>query len=168
MNLSSLRTMLAPSLASLFLILCLCSWVLRSYPTAGIPIHLYALHPEKNVSGECSARATVLWLTRDGRMWINDYEVAPADLTSRLEEILENRSVRRAYVVADSGLSYGQFADYLNRIARVQPKFDYVLLSGDLRREVENGPTFEGLCDISSPDMPWSVRSRNFTLIPKK
>ena len=27
-----------------------------------------------------------------------------------------------------------------------------LLLSGDLRREVERGPTFEGLCDSASPE----------------
>ena len=102
-------------------------------------------------------------------MWINDYEAAPEDLTPKLHVIFENRYVRRAYVVADSDVSYGSFADFLSRIALVKPKLDYVLLSGDLRREADHEPTFEGLCDISSPEgKKWTPFTVYVPNAPKK
>jgi hypothetical protein len=152
MSLNQLRAVLAPSLASLFLILCLCAFVARRPEAAGIRFRLYPLHPEVNDSGVCNARAIVLWLTHDGRMWINETEIPRAELTTKLDEIYENRVERRAYVVADSDVSFQQFADYLSRIAATRPKLDYVLLSGDLLREAENGPTFDGLCYFLSPE----------------
>jgi hypothetical protein len=152
MSLNQLRAVLAPSLASLLLILCICSFVPRRPSASGIHLHLYPLHPENNLSGVCNTRAIVLWLTRDGRMWINETEVSPAQIRPKLEEVFEYRTVRRAYAVVDSGVPYGQFADFFARIASVTPKLDFVLLSGDLRRKVEREPTFEGLCDLSSPE----------------
>ncbi len=95
-------------------------------------------------------------------MWINDYEIAPAELTAKLEEIFKYRVERRAYVLADPAASYGQFVDYLSRIAQVQPKLDYVLLSGELRREVEHEPTFSGLCGVNSPESEWGRRFAEF------
>lgn len=150
MGLNQLRSMLAPAVASLFLIRWLCSFAARE-PAAGIPFQLYPLHPEGKVSYECNARSIVLYLTRDGRIRINETEIAPADLTLKLDKIFEYRVERRAYVVADSAVPYGRFVDYLSRIASVQPKLDFVLLSGDLQREAEREQTFSGLCGLIHP-----------------
>jgi biopolymer transport protein ExbD len=157
MDPNRLRMAMAPVLASVFLILSLCSVVARRQSSTGIPFHLYPLHPETNLSGVCNSRAIVLWLTRDGRIWINDTEVAPATLRKKLGEIFENRTVQRAYVVTDSEASYYEFANYMSSISGATPRLDVVLLSGQLRREVEHEPTFEGVCDISSPESnnPW-------------
>ncbi len=94
----------------------------------------------------------VLWLTRDGRMWMNDYEVPPDRLRARLAEVYEYRMLKNVYVVADSEVSYGQFADFMSRIVGASPNLNVILLSGQLRREVETEPTFENLCFINSPE----------------
>lgn len=146
MSLNQLRAVLAPSLASLFLMLGLISFLARRAQSTGLSFHLYSLHPEGNVSYQCNARSIVLSLTHDGRMRINETTIPPAGLTPRLNDIFEYRLIRRAYVVADSQVSYGQFADYLDRIAAARPKLDFVLLSGDSRREAEQEQVFDGLC----------------------
>jgi len=152
MDPNRLRTMQAPAMAGLFVILLLCFLAVRRPVSEGLQLPLYPLHPEPHPSGECNARAIVLWLTQDGKMWINDTETEPSDLRPKLEEIYEWRSKRRAYAVVDSGVSVQQFADFMSRIVGVSPKLDVVLLSGDLRHEVEQGPTFDGLCGLWSPE----------------
>lgn len=153
MDSDRLRTVLSPTLASLFVILLLCVFIVRRpIPAEGLRIPLYPLHPESKVSGVCNARAIVLWLTKDGRMWINNFEARPDELRPKLAEIFENRAVKKAYVVAHSDVSYGQFADFMSRIVGASPNLQVILLSGKLRKEVESSPTFEGLCEIESPE----------------
>jgi hypothetical protein len=162
MSPDQLRAVLVPSLASLFLILWLCAFAPLRPAAAGIHLHIYPLHPEGEVSYQCNASSIVLYLARDGRMRINETQIPPAELTARLNEVFDYRVVRRAYVVAASDVSYGQFVDYLNRIAATEPKLDVVLLSGDLRREAEHEQTFNGLCGFFPPPIlihSWIYRS---------
>jgi biopolymer transport protein ExbD len=156
-----LRTLIAPAMASLFLTLSLCALVVQRPVSTGIQIPLLPLHPEAHPSGNCTARAIVLWLTQDGRMWINDYEQSPDKLRGKIAEIMENRSYKNLYIVADSSVSYGKLADFMSRIVDASPGLHVVLLSGQLRREVEQWPTFEGLCILESPESqsPWVVNS---------
>ena len=73
-------------------------------------------------------------------------------------EMLENRGSQRVYVVANSNVSYEQFTDLMSKVVDALPNLDVVLLSGDLRREVEREPTFDGLCALNwlelDPDNP--------------
>ena len=145
--------MLAPALASVFVILCLCAFIARQpKPAEGVPIHLYPLHQKPNISGGCPNRQVVLWLTRDGKMRIDDTEIQPDRLRPILAEVFENRYDRRAYVVADSDVSYGQFADFISRIVGASSNLDVVLLSGQLRHQAETEPVFECLAGLGSPE----------------
>ena len=94
-------------------------------------------------------------------MWMNDYEIAPDRLRAKIAEVFDNRMVKRVHVVADSDVSYGQFADFMSRIVGASPNLNVILLSGQLRREVESEPTFKNLCCISSPEAenPWGQHS---------
>jgi biopolymer transport protein ExbD len=144
MELIRIRARVAPALASLFVILLLCMFeARRPVASAGLRIPLYPLHPEPHPSGICNARAVIFWLDRDGKMRINETETQASELRNRVHEIFEDRTVQRAYVIADSEVSYAQFADFLGRIVGATQKLDVVLISGQLRREVETEPTFE-------------------------
>ena len=159
MDPSRLRALIAPAMASLFLVLSLCAFVVRRPESVGMRIPLVPLHSESHLSGVCNYMPIVLWLTADGKMWINVTEVSPDKLRARIAEIKEYSMDRRVYVVADPGVSYGKFADFLDRIVDATQNLQVVLLSGQLRREVEQGPTFEGLCVLESPEAqsPWMV-----------
>jgi len=75
-------------------------------------------------------------------------------MTSKIEEIWEYR-FDPVYVVADSRVSHGQFVNFMALITGAAPKKNRViLLSGDLRREVEHYPTFDDLCIWQSPKSP--------------
>ena len=82
-------------------------------------------------------------------------------MRGKIADIMENRWYKRVYVVADSEVSYGKFTDFMSRIVGASPDMQVVLLSGQLRHEVEQGPTFEGLCILESPEsqLPWVVES---------
>ncbi|HEY1210099.1 MAG TPA: hypothetical protein VGE85_12065, partial [Terracidiphilus sp.] len=155
------RALIAPAMASLFLVLSLCAFVVQRPESTGIRIPLLPLHPEANPPGYCNYREIVLWLTQDGRMWINETEISPDKLKGTIADIMENRYYKKLYIVADSGVSYGNFADFMSRIVGASPDLHVVLLSGQLRREVEQGPTFENLCGLQSPESqsPWAVNS---------
>jgi biopolymer transport protein ExbD len=111
--------------------------------STGMQIPLYPLHPEPHPSGNCNARAIIVWLAQDGSIRVNETKVGRDELRSRILEIFENRAVRRVYVIADSRVSFDQFADFLSRIVGALPDLDVVLVSGQLRKEAEEEPTFE-------------------------
>ena len=87
---------------------------------------------------------------------MNSFEISPGRLRPVIVEMLENRGIQRVYIVANSNLSYGQFAQVVSEVVGALPNLDVVLLSGDLRREVEREPTFDGLCglDYLGPSRP--------------
>jgi biopolymer transport protein ExbD len=155
------RALIAPAIASLFLVLSLCAFMVQRPSSVGIRIPLLPLHPEAHPPGYCNYMPIVFWLTQDGRMWINVYEQSPDKLSAKITEIMEYRADKRVYVVSDSGVTYGKFVDFLSRIVGASPDLHVVLLSGQLRHEVEQKPTFSGLCILESPESPklWVVNS---------
>jgi hypothetical protein len=92
---------------------------------------------------------------------MNEYEIAPDALSAKIAEVFGNRYVKKVYVVADSDVTYGQFADFMSKIVGASPNLNVILLSGQLRHEVESEPTFENLCFINSPESanPWGQQS---------
>jgi biopolymer transport protein ExbD len=130
MDFLRLRTTLAPALSSVFVILLLCVFIIRRPHAQGMLIPLYPLHPESNPSGQSNHREIVLWLTRDGKMWMNDTEIRPDGLRAKIADVFESRALKKVYVVADSGVTYGQFADFMSRIFGASPNLNVILLSG--------------------------------------
>lgn len=117
-------------------------------------VPIVPLHPEAHPSGNCNSRATVLWLTLDDRMRINESVIPSRKFRPTITDIMENRTERKVYVFAESGVTYGQFADFMDRVVGASPNLRVILLSGQLRQEVKAGPTFEGLCLLESPEAP--------------
>ena len=70
-------------------------------------------------------------------MWISSTDIAPDRLTAIIALIMENREDRRVYVVADSQVSYSQFADFLGKIAGAGPNLRIALLSDRLQKDFE-------------------------------
>ncbi len=154
MDLYRLRTMLAPVLASLFLILSLCAFVVQRPASAGVMVPVVQLPTQPQPQYVCNHLSGVLWLNKNGEMGINGYAHPAAAMTSKIEEVWEYR-VNPIYVVADSRVSYGQFVNFMALITEAAPKKNrIILLSGDLLKEVEHYPTFDDLCIWQSPKSP--------------
>jgi biopolymer transport protein ExbD len=149
-----LRTLLAPALASLFLILVLCAIGAHRPASVGFRIPIILIHHHPQEPTDCEGRAVFLRLTKDGRTWINDTELPESQLASEVAEVMENRAERVVYVVVDSELPYGQFAQFLDKIAGATTDLHLVVVSGEIRRAFEKN---HDLCDFVYPGKEFTV-----------
>jgi hypothetical protein len=89
-------------------------------------------------------------------MWINSTDFSPDRLTAIVALIMENRGDRIVYVAADSQVSFGQFADFLGRIAGAGPNLRIALLTDQLQKNLEQGHG-HAFCELEWP--PSEVKS---------
>jgi len=120
--------------------------------SVGMRIPVVRIHRDPNRGFSCDNRAVFLRLTRDGRTWINETEIPAGQFVPAVAEIMENRAERVAYIVVDSDLSYGQFAQFADKVAGAAAGLHVVVLSGEIRRAFENRQR-EALdeCDLVFP-----------------
>jgi biopolymer transport protein ExbD len=119
MDLNRLRSLLAAPLASLFLILVLCTFAAVQKPKS---VGMYVPLPKVrsvpfNYCDFLSGRSIVVKLHKDGSYWINETRESPEKLGPRLTEIYGNRAERVVYVLSDPDISFGEFADFYSTIA---------------------------------------------------
>ncbi len=81
----------------------------------------------------CDGRFEFVRLLADGKIKINQYEIEPERLGSRVAELMQNRAVRVVYVVPDSGITYARFAEALARLNAATDDLHIVVLSGETR-----------------------------------
>jgi biopolymer transport protein ExbD len=161
MDVNWLNSLLAAPLVCLFMIPFLWSFAVSQPHSVGIRVPIVQLPPQPQPAYECNAISLTVWLTKDGRIWINNTETPAKELTERLAEIFEYRMHPVLYVFADHQVSYGQFLDYMARIMvvrAIRPRLRIVLVSGQLREEVEHYQTFQGYCTIGNPEEQHFVR----------
>jgi biopolymer transport protein ExbD len=137
MDADRLRVLLAAPLASLFLVLSLCAFVVQRPISAGIEIPIVRIHRDPNRNYTCDGRPLFMRLTKDGKSWINETEIPPNQIGPTVSIVMENRAKRVVYVVVDSELSYGQFVSFMNRMNSATPNLHLILISGAIRREFE-------------------------------
>jgi len=148
MDFNRLRLIVAPALASLFLILSLCAFVVQRPVSAGFRVPMVRIHHDPQEPYDCDGRPEFLRLTKDGRTWVNEAEIPGGQLASTVASLMENRAERVVYVMVDSELSYGQFAGFLGKIAAATSDLHVVVVSGEVRRAFEKRPD---LCDFVYP-----------------
>jgi biopolymer transport protein ExbD len=158
MNPNSLRTMAAAPLASLALLLAVCVVLLQSPHSVGIRVPLVKLH-KTLPQPQCNSLEVSLWLTNDGRTWMNWTELRPEDIRGRIAEVMEYRAVKNVYVIVEPQVSYQQFTDFMSRIVDATPNLHVVLLTSELRREMQKGEV-DPICTIQ--DSPESEANRPF------
>jgi biopolymer transport protein ExbD len=130
-----LRLLIAPAMASLFLMLSLCAFMVQRPESVGFRIPMVRLHHDPLRPYDCDGRAEFLRLTMDGKTWINETEIPADQLRLRVATLMEDRAERVVYVVVDSELSYGQFAEFLGSIEGATTDLHVVVVSGEIRRE---------------------------------
>src|SRR5271169_6761579 len=137
MDVNRLFSLLAVPLAGIFLILILCTFAMRKPVSTGIRIPVIRLHHDPNEPTDCGGRSEFIRLTRDGRTWINEDEIPRDQLVPKIAELMESRVERAVYVVVDSEMSYGQFAEFLGQVAGAATDLHVVVVSGEVRRALE-------------------------------
>jgi len=90
----------------------------------------------------CDGRFEFIRLTKDGKTWINEAEIPVNQVRQRVAALMEDRAERVVYVVVDSELSYGQFAEFLGKIVGATDDLHVIVISGEIRREFEKPRVF--------------------------
>jgi hypothetical protein len=124
-------------MTSLFLVLSLCAFVVQKPESAGFRIPMIRLHHDPHEPYDCGGRTEFVRLTKDGRTWINETEVPSNRLVQTVSSLMENRAELVVYVIVDSDLSYGQFAEFLGKVKGAKTDLHVVVVSGDILRAFE-------------------------------
>jgi biopolymer transport protein ExbD len=99
-----LRSLIAPAMASLFLMLSLCAFMVQRPASVGFRIPMVRLHHDPLEPYDCDGRTEFLRLTKDGKTWINETEIPADQVRQRVATLMEDRAERVVYVVVDSEL----------------------------------------------------------------
>jgi biopolymer transport protein ExbD len=132
-----LRTLIAPAMASLFLVLSLCAFVVQRPESMGmhLPLPQVLMVPHKDCDF-LSDRSIVVRFHRNGNIWINETQVSHERLGPILTEIYENSAEKFIYIVSDSDVSYGEFANFYNTVALSTDDLHIVLRTRQFDKEV--------------------------------
>jgi biopolymer transport protein ExbD len=121
MDLSRLRALIAPAMASLFLVLSLCAFVLQRPVSAGMELPITQVRAVPYNDCEDVDRDIVVLLHKDGSYWLNVEQVSASKLGLILGEIYENRKYKLIYIFVDPDVSYGEFARFYDTVASSTP-----------------------------------------------
>ncbi|MGA2651163.1 MAG: hypothetical protein ABSF28_11600 [Terracidiphilus sp.] len=146
MDLNRMRGLLAAPVASLFLILALCIFGVRRPAATGISIPMVRIHHNPEEPTDCGGWAEFLRLTKDGKTWINESEIPADHVAPAVATLMESRAERVVYVVVDSELPYGRFAEFLDKVAGATSDLHVVVISGEVRRTFEKS---HDMCDLT-------------------
>jgi biopolymer transport protein ExbD len=162
MNPDRLRALLAPAVASLFLVLVLCTFAVQRPVSVGInvPITRVRQIPIENCFNGLSDRDIVIRIQNDGSTWINETTLSRGDIRNRLLKIYEYREERVAYLLVDPNVSYGEFADVYGQVASSSPDLHIGLLTRQVRSQIDRCPSGSG-CTIEWPNEPSNIDCKN-------
>jgi biopolymer transport protein ExbD len=137
-----LRALLAPALASLFMVLSVFALVAVQSPvSAGIHIPITTVRTVP--FSECdfvSDRSIVVQLRKDGSTWINETPESSEKLGPTLTEIYENRQEKVVFVFSDPDVSFGEFASFYNTVDSSTSDLHIVLITRVLDKELRQCP----------------------------
>jgi len=163
MYLDRLRSLLAPALASLFLVLCLCALVEQRPAATGIHVPMTRVReiPIENCFNGLSDRDIIFIIKNDGTTWINETRLNPAEIRERLSKIYQNRNERILYLLVDPTVSYGEFVDVYGQAASSVADLHIGLLTRQVRSQIDLCPSGSG-CTIEWPNEPGNIYCKNF------
>ena len=117
MDLNRLRMMLAAPMASLFMVLILCLFAVRTPgPSVGIRIPVIRLRTAPT-QFTCDGRFVFVQLLADGSTRINTDDIAPDQLAPKIAEIMQYRAERVVYLIAAPEVPYRRFVDAIDEMS---------------------------------------------------
>ena len=139
-------------MASLFLVLSLCAFVVQRPPSVGMHVPLIKVRavPCKDCDF-LSDRSLVVRIHNDGNIWINETQVNYEKLGPLLTKIYENRAEKLIYIVSDPDVPYGEFANIYSRVVSSDSDLHIVLVTSQIQAQVEQCP-FGSCCVLEWPD----------------
>jgi biopolymer transport protein ExbD len=151
MDYNRLSSHLAAPLASLFLILAFCTFTLQKPASVGmyLPITRVREIPDFHCLGV--DRTILVMLRKDGGYWINETQVPANELRPRLAEIFENRKEKILPLFSDPDVTFGEFADFYNKVESSTSNLHIILRTRQLQAQLNLCSPF-GSCGIDWPD----------------
>jgi biopolymer transport protein ExbD len=149
MKTRQIEELLAPTFASLFLVLSLCAVLVRARPFVGLQIPLLQVHTPGKWADCGETRALVVSLLKTGELKISQDPITGTELTAKIGSIMKNRADRPVYVLADSGVSYQQVVSLFDRINGSARGIQIGLLSPYILQALGSG--YEGPCSLDWP-----------------
>ena len=147
-----LRLLLAAPVASLFLVLSLCAFLLQRSSSVGMGVPLPKVRLD--YVSDCnylSDRSIVVQLRRDGSTWINETRESSEELGATLTKIYDYRAERTIYMISDPDVSFGEFANFYNAVDSSTSGLHIVLRTRTFDEELNQCP--EGIsCGLDWPD----------------
>ncbi len=141
MNLDRLRILIAPALASLLLVLALCTFVAQRPAGGGM---LAPLPKVRTVAfKDCdsvSDRSIVVQLRRDDSTWINETWESHEQLGRTLTGIFESREEKDVYLLSDPDVSFAELANIYDTVASSTRDLYIVLNTRLLDNELRQCP----------------------------
>jgi biopolymer transport protein ExbD len=137
-----LRALVAPALASLFLIMSLLELVVLTPASVGmgIPITTVRTVPFSDCDF-VSGRSIVVQLRKDGSIWINETPESAEKLGLTLTEIYENRAEKVIYLFADPDVPFGEFASFYQTVNSSTSDLRIVWITRMLDKELRQCPS---------------------------
>jgi biopolymer transport protein ExbD len=166
MDLNRLRALVAAPMASLFLILTLCAFLLQRPGAVGMHVPLPKVRTVPYDDCEGVDRWVVVLLHKDGSYWINETQVPADELRSKLGEIYENRKYKLIYMFSDPDVSYGEFANFYSIVESSTTELRIGLRTRQLEAQLQQCPLGSS-CGLEWPDhMYIPCVERQIPLVP--
>ena len=141
MDLNRLRLIVAPALASLFLILSLCAFVVQRPASEGMLLPMLKVRPVPFKDCDfVSDRSIIAQLHKDGGTWINETRENPDKFGPTLTEIYGTREEREIYVFSEPDVSFGEFANFFNTVASSTSDLHIGLQTRQLQAQIHECP----------------------------
>jgi biopolymer transport protein ExbD len=140
MDLNRLRALLAAPLASLFLVLSLCAFVVQRPPSVGIRVPITKIRTAPYNVCPYVDRSIVVRLLKDGSYWINETLVPANELRPRLADIYENRAEKILPVYSDPDVTYGLFGDFYSEVESSTSNLHIILRTRGLEAQLQRCP----------------------------
>lgn len=138
-------------MAALFLILVICIFGVQRPVSVGM--HVPVLRVRAVPGYDCPGidRSIYVQLHKDGSYWLNEEQVSSNELRARLAEIYENREEKYILMFPDTNVSYGEFADFYDKVVSSTSDLHIILRTRKLQEQLDRCPKF-GSCGLDWPD----------------
>ncbi|MGP8176142.1 MAG: ExbD/TolR family protein [Terracidiphilus sp.] len=158
-------------LASLFLVLSLCAFVVQRPASAGMHfpitrVRVVSFHDSFH-EGYCyDDRDIFVRIKKDGSTWINETQEQPSEVAPLIAQIMEPRAYKPpVYVLTDPEVSYGRFASLFKQISASSSDLHVGVITPQLDRELRQCP-LGSICGLDWLDHRPSYSCIEFNVPP--
>lgn len=166
MDLYRLRALVTAPMASLFLVLSLCAFVMHRPVSVGMYVPMARVRTVPFDDCQGVDRSIVVLLHKDGSTWLNETQMRPDGLRSELAEIYDNRKYKLIYMFSDPDVSFGEFANFYNNVASSTRDLRIGLRTRQLETQLQQCPPGSS-CGLDWPDHTYTpCVGRRIQLLP--